>query len=137
MTITGSEANLSIVSLDEHGDVQHHTTETRKITLADEKSVKSLKAFGASITSFAHENEVDLFCIKMRELKGHRAGGGTSFKIEALIQLFCGKEVHFVHANTLKSFSKTNHGGVPAGLVGYLHDPFRAGAYYLINHRDK
>lgn len=132
VTITGSEANLAIVSLDEQGSVQHHAAETRKIALADEKSVESLKAFGKAITSFAHEHGVDQFCIKAREHTGRMAGGGISFKIETLIQLFGGKDVHFVHPNTLNKFAKTNHGGVPAGLVGYLQDPFKAGAYHLI-----
>lgn len=132
VTITGSDANLAIVSPDNLGSVQYHPTATRKISLANEKSVDSLKAFGKSIAAFAHEHGVEAFCIKAREHTGLRSGGGISFKIETLIQLFGGKDVHFVHTKTLKKFSKSNHGGAPAGIVGYLEDPYRAGAYQLV-----
>ncbi|GGF33262.1 hypothetical protein GCM10011321_25570 [Youhaiella tibetensis] len=131
VAITGSTANLAIVFLDENGSAQHYPCQTRKISLDDEKSYQSLAAFAQAIAAFAHENGVDAFCIKERALTGPMAGGGTTFKIETLIQYCSGKPVHFVHANTLRKFEKTNLAGLPAGLQAYLHDPYRAGAYHL------
>lgn len=131
VVIAGSAANLAIVSPDQDGNPQYHPCQTRKMSLDDEKSVQSLTAFAKAITAFAHENGVEAFCIKERALTGSMAGGGVTFKIEALIQLCGGKPVYFVHANTLKKFSKTNRAGLPNGLLGYLQDPYRAGAYQL------
>lgn len=131
VVIAGSTANLAIVSPDQDGNPQYHPCETRKITLHDEKSFQSLNAFAKAIAAFAHENGVDAFCIKERAPTGAMAGGGITFKIEALIQYCSGKNVYFVHGNTMKKFAKTNRAGLPAGLLGYLQDPYRAGAYQL------
>lgn len=132
VTITGSDANLAIVSPDNSGSVRYHACETRKISLDEEKSGQSLNAFAKAIASFAHENAVGAFCIKERALTGRMGGGGISFKIETLIQLFGGVDVFFVHSKTLAKFAKSNHGGTPAGIHGYLEDAYRAGAYQLV-----
>lgn len=133
VVILGSDANLAIVSPDGAGSVQYHPCDTRRISLDNEKSTQSLEAFAKAIASFAHENEIDAFCVKERALTGRMAGGGVSFKIETLIQLRGGKDVYFVHPITLKKFAKSNHGGSPAGIQAYLEAAYRAGAYQLVS----
>lgn len=135
VSITGSTANLAIVSPDQNGSSQYHPCQTRKISLDDDKSVQSLNAFAKAIVAFAHENGVEGFCIKERALTGQMAGGGITFKIETLIQFCSAKPVYFVHPNTLKKFAKTNQAGLPAGLLAYLQDPYRAAAYQLAELR--
>ncbi|MWP38057.1 DUF3010 family protein [Rhodobacter sphaeroides] len=131
MVIAGSTACLAVVSPDQEGNPQYHPCATRKVSLDDEKSFQSLDAFAKAIAAFTHENGVEAFCIKERALTGAMAGGGVTFKIEALIQYCGGKPVYFVHRNTLNKFSKTNRAGLPAGLLGYLREPYLAGACQL------
>lgn len=132
VVIAGSTANLAIVYPGQNGDPEILACQTKKIILDNEKLLDSLSAFAKAIEAFAHENEVDAFCIKERALTGKIAGGGTTFKIETLIQYCSRRPVHFVHANTLAAFAKTNRAGLPEGLLNYLRDPYRAAAYTLV-----
>ncbi|WP_084295563.1 DUF3010 family protein [Cereibacter johrii] len=129
--ISGSTANLAVVSPDDAGGIAYHPCHTRKIILEDEKSGDSLKAFLHAITAFAHENQVDSFCIKQRPSGGHRGAGGPSFKVEALVQLVPDVPSYFANPVALSKFAKTNVAGLPIGLQGYLVDAYRCGAFQL------
>ena len=129
--ISGSTANLAVVSSDQEGGVRYHPSHTRKITLEDEKSGDSLRAFLAAITAFAHENTVEGFCIKQRASGGQRGAGGASFKVEAMIQMVPGIPTSFANPVALSRFAKTNVAGLPDGLQSYLSDPYRCGAFQL------
>lgn len=130
--ISGSTANLAVVSPNEGGGVAYHPCHTRKITLEDEKSSESLRAFLASITAFAHENALDGFCIKQRASGGHLGAGGASFKVEALVQMVPGIPTYFANPVALSRFAKTNVAGLPNGLQNYLADAYRCGAFQLM-----
>lgn len=129
--ISGSTANLAVVSSGEAGGVTFHPCHTRKIALEDEKSGDSLRAFLATITAFAHENEVEGFCIKQRASGGQRGAGGASFKVEALVQMVPGIPTYFANPVALSKFAKTNVAGLPDGLQNYLTDAYRCGAFQL------
>lgn len=129
--ISGSTANLAVVSSDEAGGVTYHPCHTRKITLEDDKSSDSLKAFLAALTAFAHENEIEGFCIKQRASGGLRGAGGPSFKIEALVQLVPDVAIYFANPVALSRFAKTNSAGLPSDLQAYLADAYRCGAFQL------
>lgn len=129
--ITGRTANLAVVSPDDAGGVTYHPCHTRKITLEDDKSGESLRAFLAAITAFAHENEVECFCIKQRASGGPLGAKGVSFKVEALVQIVPDIPTEFANAVALAKFAKTNVAGLPHGLQGYLADAYRCGAFQL------
>lgn len=129
--ISGSTANLAVVSSGDTGGVNYHPCHTRKITLENEKSSDSLKAFLRAITAFAHENRVEGFCIKQRASGGQRGAKGPSFKVEALVQLVPDVPTYFANPVALSKFAKTNVAGLPDGLQSYLKDAYRSGAFQL------
>lgn len=129
--ISGSTANLAVVSSDDMGGVTYHPCHTRKITLEDEKSGDSLRAFLAAITAFAHENQVECFCVKQRASRGQLGAGGASFKVEALVQMVPGIPTYFANPVALSKFAKSNAAGLPNGLQNYLADAYRCGAFQL------
>lgn len=129
--ISGSTANLAVVSSDEVGGVAYHPCHTRKITLEDEKSGDSLRVFLKAITAFAHENQVEGFCVKQRASGGPLGAKGPSFKIEALVQLVPDIPTYFANPVALSKFAKTNVAGLPDGLQNYLADAYRSGAFQL------
>lgn len=129
--ISGNTANLAVVSPDEAGGVTYHPCHTRKITLENEKSSESLRAFLKAITAFAHENQVDCFCIKQRASGGRLGAGGPSFKVEALVQLVPDIPTYFANPVALSKFANTNVAGLPNGLQNYLADAYRSGAFQL------
>lgn len=131
LQITGNTANLAVVSPDDAGGVAYHSLDTRKITLEDEKSSASLRAFLTAITAFAHENKIDGFCVKQRASGGQRGAGSASFKVETLVQLVPDVPTYFVNPVRLSKFAKTNIAGLPAGLQNYLADAYRCGAFQL------
>ena len=59
------------------------------------------------------------------------AGGGVSFKIEALIQLIEGCDSGFVNPVALSHFAKKEVEAYPEKLLFYLKNAFLAGAYVL------
>lgn len=129
--IAGSTAHLAVVSSDAAVGVRYHPCHTKKITLEDEKSSASLRSFLTAITAFAHENEVECFCIKQRASGGRLSAGGPSFKVEALVQLVPDIPTTFANAVALSKFAKTNVAGLPNGLQKYLDDAYRCGAFQL------
>jgi hypothetical protein len=129
--IAGSTANLAVVSPDDAGGVIYHPCHTKKISLEDEKSGDSLRTFLKAITAFAHENQVEGFCIKQRASGGQHGAGGPSFKVEALVQLVPDTPTYFANPVALSKFAKTNLAGLPYGLQRYLEDAYRSGAFQL------
>lgn len=129
--ISGSAANLAVVSPDGAGGVAYHPCHTRKIILEDEKSADSLRAFLNAITAFAHENQVEGFCIKQRASGGRLGASGASFKVETLVQLVPDLPTYFANPVALSKFAKTNVAGLPDGLQNYLADAYRSGAFQL------
>lgn len=129
--IKGSTARLAVVEEDDDGGPRLVPSETKKITLKDDRSKDSLNSFKGAIESFIHENSIDAVCIKERAKKGSFAGGAISFKIETLIQLVESCDVNFISSQRLAMFAKTNYAGAPAETPAYLATAFSCGAYLL------
>lgn len=60
---------------------------TPKIKVEDIDNQDDIKDFYTNISSFVKENHIEKIYIRQRQKKGKFAGGPTSFKLEALIQL--------------------------------------------------
>jgi hypothetical protein len=127
--IKGKEAILTVVRSSPEESV-HVRCATKKLTLLDDRDMKSLSTMKSAIEAFALKNEVGVFVIKSRQPKGPRAGGGITFKIETLFQL-SETPVVFISPPTLAKFAKSNLGGVPTSVLGYQIDAYRAGACHL------
>jgi hypothetical protein len=127
--IRGKEAILALAQGSPEESV-HAECATKKLTLLDDRDTKFLLTLKSAIQAFALQNKVDAFVIKSRQATGPRAGGGITFKIETLFQL-SETPVVFISPQTLAKFAKSNLGGVPASVVGYQTDAYRAGAWHL------
>ena len=127
--IKGKEAILALVQSSPEETI-HLKSVTKRIALVDDRDVKSLQTMKSAIEAFAHQNKVEGFVIKTRQTTGQRAGGGVTFKIETLFQL-SGTPVTFISPPTLAKFAKSNLGGVPASVLAYQTDAYRAGAWQL------
>tara|TARA_R110002126_G_scaffold167330_5_gene315562 strand:+ start:22043 stop:22480 length:438 start_codon:yes stop_codon:yes gene_type:complete len=129
--LSGSEARLAVVELDHEGGPKYIELDTKKIKLSNDKSSEAIKSFKSAIQSFAHENAIEIVCIKDRAHKGRFAGGAISFKLESLIQSIDGCEIKFVSPQTLASFEKKNYAGAPSGMPKYLKPAFSSAAFVL------
>lgn len=127
--IKGREAILAIVQDSPDGS-SHLTCATKKLALVDDRDKKSLSTLKSSIEAFALQNKIDVFVIKSRQASGPRASGGITFKIETIFQL-SDTPVVFANPVALAKFAKSNSGGVPATVVEYQANAFRAGAWYI------
>ena len=129
--LSGSEARLAVVELDQEGGPKYISLDTKRIKLGNDKSSESIKSFKSAIQSFVHENSIQTICIKERAHKGRFSGGAVSFKLEALIQSIDGCDVKFVSPQTLASFEKKNYAGAPNGMPAYLKPAFSSAAFIL------
>lgn len=127
--IKGKEAMLALVSSSPEESI-HIKCATKKLALADDRDAQSLSTLKDAIEALAQQYKVDAFVIKTRQLRGPLAGGGITFKIEALFQL-SGTPVLFVSPPTLAKFAKGNQGGIPATVLAYQADAYRAGAWHI------
>lgn len=123
--LQGSEAIFALVNVDENKNFEHINVKIKKISLGDEQDSSAIHAFKEAVATFARENNISVFAIKERMKIGRMAGGGTTFKMEALIQLVENAECKFVHANTLASFIKKSDIEMPDSLLSY-----QKGAYF-------
>jgi len=90
--------------------------ELKKISLEDDESGDSIKAFYTAMINFIKENQVDAVVVKKRAKKGRMAGGAISFKMEALIQLNGEAEVKFVSGQGIAAAHKKSAFETPKGL---------------------
>ncbi|KKN46706.1 hypothetical protein LCGC14_0670130 [marine sediment metagenome] len=129
--LSGSEARLAVVELDQEGGPKYIELSTKRVKLSNDKSSEAIKSFKSAIQSFVHENSIQVVCIKDRAHKGKFAGGAVSFKLESLIQSIDGCDVKFVSPQALSSFAKKNYAGTPTGIPGYLKTAFSSAAFLL------
>jgi hypothetical protein len=96
----------------------------KKITLEDDEKQENIREFCNQFLVFLEENSVNKVVIKKRAKKGNFAGGATTFKMEALIQLnpFC--DVELISAQTIASFEKKNIIEFPEKLMKYQEQSF-------------
>lgn len=114
--LRSSEARLVLVTV-ENSQPVHIQSKTKSMKLGDDTAIDSIETFLQAIRTFAHENKVECFAIKTRAKTGKMAGGGITFKMEALIQL-SGAAVTFVNPVALSHFTKKNIAGIPSSING-------------------
>lgn len=76
-----------LVLIDYNDDTFTVIDSTPKIKVEDIDNQDDIKDFYTNIASFVKENHINNIYIRQRQKKGKFAGGPTSFKLEALIQL--------------------------------------------------
>ena len=78
-----------------------------KISIVDDSTQKDMRGFYVSIIEFAEWNGPDEIVIIDRARKGKYAGGVTSFKLEAVIQVAL-SNVRIIHGATVRAFVAKN-----------------------------
>lgn len=132
--LKGSEALLAVASLD-GGQPLHQPTATKKIALDDDEDAAQVKAFAARVQAFMNEHGITHVAIKKRGKKGDFAGGPVTFKMEGLLQLLDGCEVHLVSPQTITAQGKKHDLTPPAALNKYQHEAWKSAGALMFGRR--
>lgn len=110
MRICGVElkANDAIVCLMELADGLYSLPDcrVRKLSISDSSNREQLSKFQFDFIKLMHDYKVDHVVIRERMTKGKFAGGATSFKLEAAIQLAKDFDVTLLSASAAKEALK-------------------------------
>jgi hypothetical protein len=127
--LRSSEARLVLVAVKD-GEPLHVPSKTKVLKLGNDTANDSIASFLQAIKAFAHENGVGAFAIKARAKTGPRAGGGITFKMEALFQL-AGIDVALVNSVALSKFSQKNIAGIPESINGVDQNAYLCAVFDL------
>ncbi|GAA3956704.1 DUF3010 family protein [Allohahella marinimesophila] len=107
--LTGSDAVVCLLELD-RGQFSLPESKIRKLTLNKNHTREDLKQFQSDFADMLARNEVSCVAIKERMTKGKFAGGSSSFKLEAAIQLIADVqlEVKLIPTSLAKSTLSAN-----------------------------
>lgn len=130
--LKGSEALLAVASL-EAGQPVHLATTIKKIGLDDDENAAQVRAFAARIQAFVGEHGITHLAIKKRSKKGDFAGGPVTFKLEGLLQLIDGCEVHLVSPQTITAQGKKHDLTPPVALNKYQHEAWKSACALLFS----
>ncbi|WP_177235714.1 DUF3010 family protein [Ensifer sp. OV372] len=122
LQIKASEAILVIVE-EVAGAPALVACKTKRLVLKNHEDGAELESFLQAAKSFLHENAIEIIAVKKRAGSGAMASSGVTFKIETLFQL-AHKNIAFISPQAIKSFSKSNAGGIPYGVAAYQKDAY-------------
>jgi hypothetical protein len=130
--LKGNEARLAIAFKNsDSGEIAFLQNNTKKIVLGDDQEEASLRGFMHTAKAFLSDNQITNVVIKTRARKGKMAGGATSFKMEAALQLIEDCSCHFVNPVAIAQFVKKSDLSDPQHILEYQRDAFNAAAYFL------
>lgn len=132
--LKGSEALLALASLDA-GQPVHMATTIKKIGIEDDEDAAQVRDFAARVQAFVGEHGVTHVAIKKRSKKGDFAGGPVTFKLEGLLQMLQGCEVHLVSPQTIAAQGKKHDFTPPAGLNKYQHEAWKSACAVMFTRR--
>jgi hypothetical protein len=129
--LKGSEAVFAVVS-DEGGTLAHVPLAIKKLAMADDDEAGNVRAFATQLEAFMHEHGIVHIALKKRGKKGDFAGGATTFKMEAILQLLPRCEVQLLAAQTITAQERKRPFELPAALNKYQHEAYRTACAALI-----
>ncbi len=132
--IKGSELLLAVVTLEE-GQPRHVLPAVKKLSLGDDEDVGQVKAFAREIQALVREHGIDSVAIKKRGKKGEFAGGPVTFKLEGILQLLEGCEVHLLSPQTISAQVRKQALEPPASLHKYQHEAYKSACALLLKSR--
>lgn len=94
------------VFLESNGSVTDVTGESTQLKIDDEDDPDALREFQSSVADIFDARRPDRIGILQRKKFGNFAASGTTFKLEALIQLYTGQNVAVVPGQKLRAFAK-------------------------------
>ena len=132
--LKGSEALLALASLDA-GQPAHIATAIKKIGIEDDEDAAQVRDFAARMQAFVGEHGITHLAIKKRSKKGDFAGGPVTFKLEGVLQLLQGCEVHLVSPQTITAQGKKHDFTPPAALNKYQHEAWKSACALMLTRR--
>ena len=106
--LKGNDAIVCLMQL-EHGLYSLPDCRVRRIAISDSSSREQLVKFQFDFNKLMQDYQVDTVVIRKRMTKGKFAGGSTSFKLEAAIQLIDELDVILMSSTQTKEALKKSH----------------------------
>jgi len=128
--IKGSQVRMAILEDDEES-FTHVNVEPKKLNLDNDESSHHVRSFRDVFQAIVKDQKIDHIAIKKRNKRGEYAGGATTFKIEGLLQLLDGCEVHLLSPATISSVTKKAALEFPDGLLKYQQPAFKTAFTFL------
>ncbi len=124
IVLKASDATLCVID-----EQLNHVEVERKITLGDDESREAIVEFMESVARFIQANDVEAIGVKKRSKTGRYAGGGLTFKMEALIQLASNVPLVFITPQALSAFDKKTPVSCPESLTKDQQPAFQTAVY--------
>ncbi|MFK0087168.1 DUF3010 family protein [Pseudomonas sp. NPDC090755] len=132
--IKGSEALCAVAMLDA-GQPSHAQPSIKKLALDNDEDAAQVKAFAHGVQALLSEHGITALAIKKRSKKGEFAGGPLTFKIEAILQMLEGCEVHLLSPQTVSAQAKKHNLQMPGSLNKYQHEAYKTACALLLSRR--
>jgi hypothetical protein len=126
--LSGNEAVICLLTLENQQFILPDCR-VRKLTVPKDHSREDLQHFQFTFSKLMEDYKVTTVAIRERQTKGKFAGGATSFKLEAAIQLIPTLNVLVLPVTTIKSALKENRAPfsfAETGLKGFQEAAFTA-----------
>ena len=127
MNICGIELksnNIIVSIIDTTNQNQYINIKEKKLTISDDEDTKVLLSFAQEFKNFLETNQIDKIAIKKRAKKGNFAGGATTFKLEAMIQLSGISDIELISGQALSKYEKKNEIEFPKELNKYQEQSY-------------
>jgi hypothetical protein len=134
--IKGSQARLAIVE----GDGESFSlteSDPKRVDLDDDESTAHVRSFAEVFHSLIRDHKIDHVGIKKRNKRGEYAGGPITFKIEGILQLLDGCEVHLLAPATIAASLRKKPAQKPAALLKYQEAAFETAVALLRRLEDE
>ena len=106
------------------------TGKRTQITIKNEDAPEEIRRFYQAGQTLFEQMQPDRIAIIQRKTRGHFASGGTTFKLEGLLQLYPRTDVTIVPAAALRQFAK-DHRPVLAPRFSYQKNAYLMARYLL------
>ncbi len=115
--LTGNDAVVCLLEL-EAGQFTLPECRVRKLSVPKAHSREDIQKFQATFAKLMEDYQIGKVVIRERMTKGKFAGGATSFKLEAAIQLLSKLEVSLMSPTAIKQVISENPLPIPFSETG-------------------
>ncbi len=123
------------VFLRQTGDmIEDVTGKHTQLKIGDEDDPGEVRLFCRSAHAILEGQRPDRIAIIKRKKKGNFASGGTTFKLEGLIQLYSHKDIAIIAPVILRQFSK-DHRPAISPRFAYQKNAYLLARYLLKEHK--
>jgi len=131
--LKANDAILCLMSLS-NGLYNLHECRVKRLTITDPSSTEQIRKFQFDFAKLMADYQIEDVVIRERMTKGKFAGGATSFKLEAAIQLIDSLDVSLLSPSKTKEIIKKSHVHMrfdETGLKQFQEQAFMTGFAFL------